>query len=301
MLGLAKRRNQAKTESKVTRLKFEKSGKNLVALFAFISIVFSGLGLLVQLIVLGTAIGIAKKPAPALVQLSDGGTMNVQAIGSTDRSPKVVQSFTTDLLTLLMSWNNEIPVKDGNKDVIKTDLGMQIATAAGEKRITTQVFQAGFAFSDNLRGEILKIVAEMTPPDVFQGSVKTALKFQQVTIPVQIEPGKWKVSVIGTLIQFQRGRADTVKVPFNKELVLQAVDTPALPQGGKFSNELENAIYNIRRVGLEITAMKDVESNITTPNAAAPAQQPTAASSATPNAAASAQQPTVNASTNPAN
>jgi hypothetical protein len=277
MLGIAKRRSQAKTERKVTRLKFDKSGKNLVALFAFISIIFSGLGLLVQLIVLGTAIGIAKKPAPALVQLSDGGSINVQAVGSMDRSPKVLQSFTTDLLTLLMSWNNEIPVKDGNKEVIKTDLGMQVATASGEKRITTQVFQAGFAFSDNLRGEILKIVAEMTPPEVFQGSLKTALKFQQVTIPVQIEPGKWKITVIGTLIQFQRGRADTIKVPFNKELVLQAVDTPALPQGGKFSNELENAIYNIRRVGLEITAMKDVElNNSTSPSAAAPAQQPAA-------------------------
>ncbi len=283
MLGLAKRRSQAKTESKVTRLKFDKSGKNLVALFAFVSIIFSGLGLLVQLIVLGTAIGIAKKPAPALVQLSDGGSMNVQAVGSTDRSPKVLQSFTTDLLTLLMSWNNEIPTKEGNKEVIKTDLGMQVATAAGEKKITTQVFQAGFAFSDNLRGEILKIIAEMTPPEVFQGSLKTALKFQQVTIPVQIEPGKWKITVIGTLIQFQRGRADTIKVPFNKELVLQAVDTPALPQGGKFSNELENAIYNIRRVGLEITAMKDVESNTTSPtNATAPAQQPAATASTNP-------------------
>jgi hypothetical protein len=283
MLGLAKRRSQAKTERKFTRFKFEKSGQNLVALFAFISIIFSGLGLLVQIIVLGTAIGIAKKPAPALVQLSDGGSINVQAVGSTDRSPKVLQSFTTDLLTLLMSWNNEIPVKDGNKEVIKTDLGMQVATASGEKRITTQVFQAGFAFSDNLRGEILKIVAEMTPPEVFEGSLKTALKFQQVTIPVQIEPGKWKITVIGTLIQFQRGRADTVKVPFNKELVLQAVDTPALPQGGKFSNELENAIYNIRRVGLEITAMKDVESNTSTiPSAAAPAQQPATSGSTNP-------------------
>jgi hypothetical protein len=282
MLGLAKRRSQAKPERKFTRFKFEKSGQNLVALFAFISIIFSVLGLLVQVIVLGTAIGIAKKPAPALVQLSDGGSINVQAVGSTDRSPKVLQSFTTDLLTLLMSWNNEIPVKDGNKEVIKTDLGMQVATASGEKRVTTQVFQAGFAFSDNLRGEILKIVAEMTPPDVFQGNVKTALKFQQVTIPVQIEPGKWKITVIGTLIQFQRGRADTVKVPFNKELVLQAVDTPALPQGGKFANELENAVYNIRRVGLEITAMKDVESNPASPNAAVPTQQPAANASTTP-------------------
>jgi hypothetical protein len=282
MLGLAKRRSQAKAERKFTRFKFEKSGQNLVALFAFISIIFSGLGLLVQVIVLGTAIGIAKKPAPALVQLSDGGSINVQAVGSTDRSPKVLQSFTTDLLTLLMSWNNEIPTKDGNKDVIKTDLGMQVATASGEKRITTQVFQAGFAFSDNLRGEILKIIAEMTPPDVFQGNLKTALKFQQVTIPVQIEPGKWKITVIGTLVQFQRGRADTVKVPFNKELVLQAVDTPALPQGGKFANELENAIYNIRRVGLEITAMKDVESNPASPSAAVPTQQPAANASTSP-------------------
>jgi hypothetical protein len=248
-----------KRTTKVTSLKVEKSDRNLVALCTLITAGISGLALLLQLVILGNVVGIAKKPAPSLVQLSDGQAIKVKAIGSTERSIEVVQNFTTDSLIMLMSWTNELPAIKGQAKA--EDKGFLVKTKTGEKLITLGTFQASFVFSDQLRDEIVKILAEMTPPDVFKGTIKTTLKFQHVTIPAPIDQGKWRVNVVGTLLQYQPGRGDTVKIPFNKELIVQSIDTPTLPAGGKFSNELEAVVYNIRQAGLEIVAMKDIEAD----------------------------------------
>jgi hypothetical protein len=252
--------DSAKSASQVTRLKIDKGSKNIVALVALISIGISGLTLLLQLVVLGSVVSIARKPAPSLVQLSDGQAIKVQAIGSYERAPDVVQRFVTDSLTMLMSWTNEIPGTEG--EVKPIDQGSLVKTKQGDKRITTTAFQASFTLSDELRDEMVKILADMTPAEVFNGDVKTTLKFQHVTVPTligDIQNGRWKVNIVATLIQYQRGRGDTVKVPFNKEIIVQAIDTPQLPKAGKFANEIESLIYTIRQAGLEIVSMKDIE------------------------------------------
>jgi hypothetical protein len=113
---------------------------------------------------------------------------------------------------------------------------------------------------------MVKILADMTPPEVFKGDVKTTLKFQHVTLPTpvgDVQNGKWKINVVATLIQYQRGRGDTVKVPFNKEIIVQAIDTPPLPKAGKLANEIEALVSAIRQAGLEIVSMKDIEGSET--------------------------------------
>ncbi len=252
--------DSAKSASQVTRLKIDKGSKNIVALVALISIGISGLTLILQLVVLGSVVSIARKPAPSLVQLSDGQAIKVQAIGSYERAPDVVQRFVTDSLTMLMSWTNEIPGTEG--EVKPIDQGSLVKTKQGDKRITATAFQASFTLSDELRDEMMKILADMTPAEVFKGDVKTTLKFQHVTVPApigDIQNGRWKVNVVATLIQYQRGRGDTVKIPFNKEIIVQAIDTPQLPKAGKFANEIESLVYTIRQAGLEIVSMKDIE------------------------------------------
>jgi hypothetical protein len=252
--------DSARSASQVTRLKIDKGSKNIVALVALISIGISGLTLLLQLVVLGSVVSIARKPAPSLVQLSDGQAIKVQAIGSYERAPDVVQRFVTDSLTMLMSWTNEIPGTEG--EVKPIDQGSLVKTKQGDKRITATAFQASFTLSDELRDEMMKILADMTPAEVFSGDVKTTLKFQHVTVPTpvgDIQNGRWKINVVATLIQYQRGRGDTVKIPFNKEIIVQAIDTPQLPKSGKFANEIESLVYTIRQAGLEIVSMKDIE------------------------------------------
>jgi hypothetical protein len=269
MIGTATSRRTA-----VTRLKPEHKGKNLIALVSLLSICFSGLTLLLQMLLLSNVISIAKKPAPSLVQLSDGQAIKVQAIGNQDRSLDVVQRFTTDSLILLMSWTNDLPGVNGSTRT--ADRGAIVKTSQGEKHITTSAFQASFVFSDELRDELVKILAEMTPPGVFKGEIKTALKFQHVTIPVAAGNGQWKVNVVATLIQYQLGRGDTVQIPFNKEILVKAIDTPTLPKDGKFANEIEGLVYSIRQAGLEIIAMKDLDGAAApTPAKSNPSARPT--------------------------
>ena len=252
--------DSAKSTSRITRLQTAKGSKDIVAMFALTSIGFSALTLVLQIVVMTNVINIARKPAPSLVQLSDGQAIKVQAVGNKDRSPEVVQQFVTDSLIMLMSWTNEIPGGSDEKKI--PDSGALVKIKEGNRRITSPAFQATFTFSEDLRAELVKILAEMTPDGVFKGEIKTTLKFQHVTLPNPVDKdqsGKWKINVVATLLQYQQGRADIVKIPFNKEIVVQAVDTPELPKSGKFSNEFESLVYSIRQAGLEIVSMKDIE------------------------------------------
>jgi hypothetical protein len=251
--------DSAKSTSRITRLQTAKGSKNIVAMFALTSIGFSALTLMLQIVVMTNVINIARKPAPSLVQLSDGQAIKVQAVGNQDRSPEVVQHFVTDSLIMLMSWTNELPGASDDKKV--PDAGALVKIKDGDRRITSPAFQASFTFSEELRAELVKILAEMTPDGVFKGEIKTTLKFQHVTLPTLVDKdqaGKWKINVVATLLQYQQGRADIIKIPFNKEIVVQAIDTPQLPKSGKFSNELESLVYSIRQAGLEIVSMKDI-------------------------------------------
>lgn len=252
--------DSAKSTSRITRLQTAKGSKNIVAMFALTSIGFSALALMLQVVVMTNVINIARKPTPSLVQLSDGQAIKVQAVGNQDRSPEVVQHFVTDSLIMLMSWTNELPGASDDKKV--PDAGALVKIKDGDRRITSPAFQATFTFGEELRTELVKILAEMTPDGVFKGEIKTTLKFQHVTLPTLVDKnqsGKWKINVVATLLQYQQGRADIVKIPFNKEIIVQAIDTPPLPKSGKFSNELESLVYGIRQAGLEIVSMKDIE------------------------------------------
>jgi hypothetical protein len=269
--------NSAKNVGKVTRLKVNKGSSGFTALLALSSVGLSGLALILHVVSLGSIINIAKKPAPSLVQLVDGQAIEVAAIDSNDRSLKTIQSFTTESLSMLMSWTNELPVANGEPKVV--DQGSLVKIKDGsDKRITTATFQSSFLLSDDLRDEALKILADMTPAEVFGGTVKTSLKYQHVTIPVPVDNsqgGKWKINVIATLIKYQQGRGDTVQIPFNKEVIVRAVDTPPLPKGGKFANEIEAVIYSIRRSGLEIVSMKDIEAGDIVKSSSSKSQQST--------------------------
>jgi hypothetical protein len=264
------------------KLKIDRGNKNWVAIFALVSTGFSAITMLLLFVVLGNVVSIAKKPAPSLVQMNNGQAIRVKAIGSKERSLEVVQNFTTESLIMLMSWTNELPVAKGEAKSL--DKGFAVKTKTGDQLITIGTFQASFVFGDKLRDEVVKILAEMTPPDVFKGKIRTTLKFQHATIPTPIEEGKWRIRVVGTLLKYQPGRGDTTKVPFNKEVIVQAIDTPSLPANGKFSNELEAVVYNIRQAGLEIISMKDIEAaedgQTTQPSTSvAPVASPSASSS----------------------
>lgn len=261
---------------KLNRLRQDKRKRDSIALIALTSLGLAGTSLLAQLFLFLAYAQLARKPAPSLVQLNDGQAIAVRAMGTVERDPLVVQRFVTDSLILLMSWHNNLPAgRDdyGNLGEPLEDLGIEVTNGKGDRRrVTTSAFQASFTFSESFRPELLQLLAEMTPEAVFTGKVQSLLMFQAVTQPKLIAPGKWSLYVVGYLVQSKTGSADTQRIPFNKEVIVRAVDTPPLPSNGELASPLEQAISGIRQAGLEIELMRDLESAV--PVAPSPAPQP---------------------------
>lgn len=249
---------------KLNRLRQDKHKRDSMALVAIASLGLATSSLVTQLFLFFAYAQLARKPAPSLVQLNSGETLSVLPLGSLDRDAAVVQRFVSDSLILLMSWHNRWPAgRDdyGNLADVQTDPGIEVTDTKGNrKRITTAAFQASFTFSESFRQELVQLLAQMTPEAVFTGKLQSLLMFQSVTQPKEIEPGRWSVSVVGYLVQSKTSSADTKRIPFNKEVIIRAVDTPSLPAKGELASPLEFAVYGIRRSGLEIELMRDLRS-----------------------------------------
>lgn len=240
----------------------EKSQRDFVAMLNLGSIAIQGAGLFFLLLLLVAFWRLSSRPVPTLVQMSDGTAINVQAMGSLERSPELIQRFTTDSLSLLMGWQQKIPSAEVAADgsaVLVDDPGIEVQSSGGRKFVTTRAFQSSFTFADNFRSDLLSTIGSMTNEQVFTGQVQTALVFQAVTKPEVIKPGEWRITIIASLVQSNVGAGTTDSIPFNKELVLRAVDTPALPADGKFASPLESAVHAVRQAGLEIVSMKDID------------------------------------------
>lgn len=258
---------------KLHRLHQDKRNRDSMALVALTSLGLAGISLVVQLFLFLAYAQLARKPAPSLVQLTNGETIAVRAMGSLERDPAVVQRFVTDSLILLMSWHPRLPAsrdRYGNLAEAQTDTGVEVSDAQGnQRRITTTAFQASFTFAEHFRQELVQLLAQMTPEGVFSGKAQTLLMFQAVTQPESLGPGRWSVSVVGHLVYSKTGSAETQRIPFNKQVIVRAVDTPPLPHDGALASPLEAAVQGIRQAGLEIEQMQDLE-----PGAALPTLSP---------------------------
>ncbi len=204
-------------------------------------------------------LNIANKKPPSLVQLANGQSFTTAPMGDKDRTPAVVQRFTADTLTRLMTWTGKLPaVANTSPNTLQTyqaDNGVDIKTEKGNQKVATTTWQASFAISEDFRPELLKKIAELTPPEVFTGQTQVVLITQEITAPVLIAPGKWKVTIVANLQVFSQDNSVGKAVPFNKEVFVQAIDTAPLTAG---ATPLEQVIYEIRQARLEIYAMRDL-------------------------------------------
>lgn len=219
-----------------------------VATFALLLINLFGLFLLY-----GNYSNLVRKKTPTLVQLETGKSITVAPLGSDERTPKVVQKFVVDTLTLLMNWSGTLPATTVEEAANpKPDPGVQ----AGRSKVSTSAWQASFALSEDFRKEFLTTLATLTPAGVFNGNTQVTLVPLSVQPPQQIAEGKWKVKLVANLIVFDRRDNLGNVIPFNKEVFVQAVEAPNPPTE---TTGITTVIYAVRASGLEITAIRDLE------------------------------------------
>jgi hypothetical protein len=221
-------------------------------------LLLGGLGTQILTLILVTGQGMAirrlnDKPPPSLVQMQDGSAYRVRPVAASNRTPAVIQYFTTTTLTQLFNWNGELVEADGQR--IK-DPGIDIETDEGTAKVTTASMTASFALSEAFRLPFLQRVAALTPPGVFTGNTQVVLIIDRVSEPQELAPGKWQLSVLAHLAVFTGGSSPQTTIPFHREITVEATTAPVVPEG---ETPLEQAIYSIRQAGLVITDIRPLE------------------------------------------
>lgn len=257
---------QLKTHKQRESLFHKVAEVNLLPLFIVLSLATQG-------IVLAILVGqsfylshLAQKGTPTLVELADGTSKRVRAIGSKERTPEALHSFVQTTLTQMFDWTGTLPNPDG---VPQPDPGVEIG--AGAKKIPTTTWRSGFALAETVtldggkevsfRKPMLMEVAELIPQGLLETGVSVSEKPQgklvprEIGIPEKIGPGRWKIPLTATLLIFEKGDNIGKSIAFNKTVYVRAIDQPPLSEN---PSPLERAIYHARKGGMEIYFMQDL-------------------------------------------
>jgi hypothetical protein len=237
-------------ESKKNKNKF--SNSDLMGLFVVVSI---GLHIATSL-VLGllsfSLFKVSTKPAPTLVQLGTGDSISVAPLGSKERTPDVIKKFTSDSLSLLMTWTGT--VDQGGQTVPDKGVEIQSPTSSRRAKITTPAYQGGFTLSEDFRKEFLLTIGSLTPSTVFSGRTQVVFVPLSISQPIKIEEGKWRIDVVANLNVISQNDLLGTTIPFNKEIFVQAVEAP---QYKATAEGIVAVVQRVRSSGLQIYAMRD--------------------------------------------
>ncbi|BCX10739.1 hypothetical protein NIES592_01200 [Fischerella major NIES-592] len=201
-----------------------------------------------------------RKPA-AFVQLIAGQPITVN--DDLVRDPEAIRQFVSKSMTSMFNWSGKLPAQNVEEvSKPKSDLGILIPTSQGiSKKVTTSSWIASFAISEDFRKGFLREIAAMTPPEVFSNNSSQAITAQiaikRVYPPQKISPGKWRVGLVADLIQTKKSDGRRIITPFNKDVLVQAVDYFPYPLDDTTS-VLQKAIYGIRSEKLEIYEIRNL-------------------------------------------
>lgn len=231
---------------------------DLLPLFVLLTFGLQAFGLLWLFANTAAVFRLATKPTPSLVQLQDGRAIKVTAWSSRERTPLTIRRFVAENLALMLNMSNELPPQSPEEaHTPKRDLGRELGN---NKLVTTATWQASFAVSEDYRSELLNLVAQLTPKDLFTGNTKVVLITRYLSDPEEIAPGQWKLKLIGDLLYVSATDKAGYSAPFNKEIFVQVVDPPISALEDSAST-LEKTIYSVRQAGLEIYGMRQLEKN----------------------------------------
>lgn len=129
----------------------ERKELNFTPIFLIVNAVLLGIVLLIEVVNFARIGTISQTKASTLVELSDGESIRVLPIGSSDRSPQAITYFVGKTMTGLLSWNAlPKPTDDYKKDPTK-QLKLDTGISTSKAKITTSAWASGFALSEDFR------------------------------------------------------------------------------------------------------------------------------------------------------
>ncbi len=244
--------------------------QNLLGLWVFLVLNAGGLGLvfllqLVQLVQIGR---VANKPPATLVEKSDGTGFLADAIPASQRTPKALQRFTSDILTALFTVTPLIQGEGGLSTTSEIDPGIAISRSGGKgnTKVTVNAYVAAVAaIAPGFRDEFLEKLAEITPSTAFSGLTQVFFKidFLGEPRPIEGQPDEWTITVVGTryIIEDQGGqtRRSPEPQPLRQVIYLKSV-APQFNPLPDISTDIQRQIGSISAIGLRITKMVPIDS-----------------------------------------
>ncbi len=237
--------------------------KRTVSFLAIFAIATLGLHLFTLLLLIFQGLNIRTlniQKSPTFVQLVDGKPVTVT--NDLEREPEGIRQFVSKTMTSVFNWSGTLPpqtIEQVTNPIL--DPGITITTPQGSKKVTTSSWIASFGLSEDFRRGFLAEIAELTPPEVFSNNPDQAISAQliikRIYPPVNIAPGKWEVGMVANLIQKKRSEDKKVIIPFNKDLLVSAVDTFVYPLSDT-TTALQKAIYGVRAEKMEIYEVRDL-------------------------------------------
>ncbi len=187
------------------------------------------------------------------VQLVNGRSFVISEQDYLYRHPEVIKNTVRQWANLTFNWDGIIP---GTKEL---DKGRDIGKG---KRITTNAYIGSFLIQSGKQGfrqAALNILAEITPPRVFGGQVRSKIIISYLSAPRQIKIGEWEVDMVATRVLVNLAGGADEEINFNRTFRLQAVDIPS--QSLNNNSPLEQQLYEIRSSGLEIVKISEFTTN----------------------------------------
>ncbi len=222
----------------------------------------SAVTILLQIVVLISVFGVARKPPPVLVQRQNGESINVKGISADSRDHKAISRFTGEVLTMMLSWSGYLPPETlAQRTKPQPDVGVKVEGDNKPYLLPTPSWEASFALEPEFRKEFLPKLAQFVPQAIFDGRVTTFYVPRFIGDPTSLGQGRWKLDVIGHIHIVEQNNQLKDSISFNRTVYVRAI-TPMFERGlpeESEHKELAQKVLQIRAAALEIYAITELE------------------------------------------
>jgi hypothetical protein len=188
------------------------------------------------------ALGNAKQPTYVIDEA--GNPYPVRTVAKKDPQPEEITSFVQLTFYQLFDWRGLLP-PSAQLAKMERDPGVPIKTAKTEHKISTQTWKASFRIEDPFRREFIKTLAQLTPPEIFEGKGAQAFFVpERVDAPQKEKDQGWRVRIQGMLMIFTNGDNLGEAVPVKYDVFIHERRGFKPADLGTFSNSVtgRNAI-----------------------------------------------------------
>ncbi|OKH53146.1 hypothetical protein NIES2101_12495 [Calothrix sp. HK-06] len=134
----------------------------------------------------------------SLVQLIDGRAISVDPKPDMERYPETIRRFVGETMTLMLTWSQQ-------------------------QQPRTVWETSSVLVNDNLKPKLESIIS---PSETLSQGTENVLVIQTIGEPTKISEGRWKVEIIANQIIFTNSDKLGKTIPFNKQILVQAVEAP---------------------------------------------------------------------------